>query len=210
VKWSRGDIVVLQEVWNGRVWAARPMTVVQDNGDAVELWFPFGTRWKRPTSPPTRARAANRGDRLAGALELGDWVFEDAEWDVSTLWSMQEGDWHALWTSWRPDGAHWGWYVNLQRPFARTPLGFETMDLTLDVTIEVDGTWNWKDEDEFETFVDRGLFDKGTALRAREEGLRVARRAERREPPFDKTPRWRPDPAWPQPELPEGWEEPCR
>ena len=208
--WSRGDTVVLQEVWDGRVWAARPMTVVEDEGDSVALWFPVGTLWKRPTSPPTREREASRGDRLASSLELGDWVFEDAEWDASTLWSMRAGDWHALWTSWRPDESHWGWYVNLQRPFSRTPLGFETMDLALDVVVEVDGTWHWKDEDEFETFVDRGLFDGETAARAREEGLRVARRVERGEPPFDKTPHWRPDPAWPRPELPDGWEKPCR
>jgi hypothetical protein len=210
VSWSTGDTVVVQEVWGERVWAARPMTVVEDSGDAVQLWFPLGTLWKRPTSPPTRAREANRGERLATALELGDWVFEDAEWDASTLWTMRPGDWHAVWTSWRPDETHWGWYVNLQRPFSRTRLGFETMDLALDVVIEVDGSWQWKDEDEFDVFVDRGLFDRETVERVREDGLRVASRAERREPPFDGTPRWRPDRGWSRPELPDGWDEPCR
>jgi hypothetical protein len=207
--WHPGDTVVVQEVWEGRLWAARPMTLVRDEGDAVELWFPVGTRWKRPINPDADA-SGTRGERLAGALERGDWIFEDAEWDASTLWSMREGDWHALWTSWRPDATHWGWYVNLQRPFTRTSLGFETMDLALDVVVETDGSWRWKDEDEFELFVERGLFDEDTASRAREEGLRVARRTERREPPFHETPTWRPDPDWPLPELPDGWEEPCR
>ena len=186
------------------------MTVLEDAGDAVQLWFPLGTRWQRPTSPPTRPRAASRGERLAGALELGDWIFEEAEWDASTLWTMRAGDWHALWASWRADGSHWGWYVNLQRPYTRTTIGFETMDLALDVVIEVDGTWRWKDEDEFDVFVGRGLFDRETAERAREAGLRVAHRAARREPPFDETPRWPPDPTWSLPELPSGWEQACR
>jgi hypothetical protein len=207
--WHPGDTVVVQEVWEGRLWAARPMTLVRDEGDAVELWFPLGTRWKRPINPDADA-SGTRGERLADALERGEWIFEEAEWDASTLWSMREGDWHALWTSWRPDESHWGWYVNLQRPFTRTALGFETMDLALDVVIETDGTWRWKDEDEFELFVERSIFDDETASRAREDGLRVARRAERREPPFHETPTWRPDPDWPLPELPDGWEEPCR
>jgi len=124
---------------------------------------------------------------------------------------MRAGEWHALWTSWRPDGTHWGWYVNLQEPFRRTERGFATMDLALDVIIEVDRSWRWKDEDELEVFVERGVFDPGTAARIREEGLRIARRAERNEPPFNEAPpRWRPDPSWTLPELPEGWDEPCR
>ena len=44
---------------------------------------------------------------------------------------------------------HWGWYVNLQLPFRRTELGFETMDLVLDLIVDPDGSWRWKeDEDE--------------------------------------------------------------
>jgi hypothetical protein len=44
--------------------------------------------------------------------------------------------------------------VNLQEPFRRSQFGFETMDLALDVIVEADRSWRWKDEDELETFVD--------------------------------------------------------
>ena len=209
--WSQGDTIVLQEVWQGRVWAARPMTVVSDDGDSVALWFPKGTRWKAPTTPPTRPREATRGERLATCLKHGDWIFHDAAWDVSTLAFMREGDWHALWISWLEGGEHLGWYVNLQEPFHRTRHGFETMDLALDLIIDPDRTWRWKDEDELEHFVERGVFDSETATRIREEGLRIARRAERNEPPLNGSwPEWRPDPAWGSPELPQGWDKLCR
>jgi hypothetical protein len=100
--------------------------------------------------------------------------------------------------------------VNLQRPFRRTALGFETMDLALDVVVAPDRTWRWKDEDELAVFVEQGVFDPGLGERVREEGLRVARRAERNEPPFDEPwPTWQPDPAWPRPQLPPGWDETC-
>jgi Protein of unknown function (DUF402) len=211
VTWLPGEPVLVQEVWNDRVWAARPMTVVQDDGDSVALWFPKGTRWKAPTTPPTRTREGTRGERLARCAALCDWVFVDAVWDVSTLWLMREGAWHAVWVSWRDGGEFWGWYVNLQEPYRRTARGFETMDLMLDVVVEVDRSWWWKDEDELETFVSLGPFDESLAERVREEGLRVVRRAERNEPPFDQPwPTWRPPRSWGIPELPSAWKRRAR
>jgi len=207
---SPGETIVLQEVWRDRVWAARPMRVVRDEGDFVALWMPRGTRWKAPTTPPTREHNGDRGMRLAECAALGDWVFRDTEWDVSILSLMREGDWHALRVSWLPSGEHFGWYVNLQEPFRRTELGFETMDLALDVVIEPDRTWRWKDEDELDVFVERGLFDRAIAERIRAEGLDVVSRAERDEPPFcEPWPEWRPDPSWGLPELPEDWDRLC-
>ncbi len=118
--WSAGDAVVVQEVWRDRVWAAKPMRVVRDDGDCVALWFPKGTRWKAPTLHPT--------------LPPGRGIF-----------------------------------------------------------------------------VERGVFDPVIAERVREEGLEVARRAERDEWPFDgRWADWRPDPSWPLPELARGWDAPCR
>jgi Protein of unknown function (DUF402) len=204
---SPGETVVLQEVWRGRVWAARPMRVVRDDGDLVALSFPRGTQWKAPTSDPARPWNSDRGERLAECAALGDWVFRDAEWDVDTLSLMRRGDWHAVWVSWLPSGEHWGWYVNFQEPFRRSRRGFETMDLMLDLIVDADRTWRWKDEDELATFLERGVLDSALCDRIRAEGLRVAARAERNEPPFcDPWPEWRPDPAWEKPELPGGWE----
>ncbi len=209
--WASGETVVLHEVWRDRVWAARPMRVVRDDGDFVALWFPKGTRWKAPTTPPTRVREPTRGERLAATAALGDWVFRDAEWDVDTLSLIRAGDWHALWVSWLDSGEHWGWYVNLQEPFRRTTRGFATMDLMLDVIIDPDGSWRWKDEDELDALVARGVFTPSVAARVREEALRVVDCLHRHAPPFDAPwPEWRPDPAWRLPQLPRLWDELCR
>ena len=206
-----GATVVVQEIWKDAVWAARPMTVVQDEDDLVALWFPQGTRWKAPTSPPGWLREEERGERMVTCLERREWVFADSQWDVSTLVLMRPGDWHAVWVSWLDGNQHWGWYVNLQEPFRRTDKGYETMDLALDVIIELDRTWRWKDEGELDLFVERGVFGEELATRVRDEGLRVAQRAERNEWPFDAPwPDWRPDRSWRLPQLPEGWSERCR
>ena len=209
--WPPGADVVVQEIWRDRVWAAKPMKVVRDDGDFVALWLPKGTRWKAPTLHPTLPWAEDRGTRLAECAGSGRWIHRDGEWDGSTLVLMREGDWHALWISWLDSGEQWGWYVNLQLPFRRTERGFATMDLMLDVVIDLDGTWRWKDEDELAVFVECGVFEPALAARVREEGLEVVRRFERDEPPFDEPwPEWRPHASWTLPELPSGWDVPCR
>jgi predicted RNA-binding protein associated with RNAse of E/G family len=92
--------------------------------------------------------------------------------------------------------------VNLQRPFRRTELGFETMDLVLDLIVDPDGSWRWKDEDELATWVARGVFEPELAERIRAEGESVLARA----PWPTGWEKWRPDPAWELPELPDGWD----
>lgn len=207
MSFAPGERVLVQEVWRHQVWAARPMRIVRDEPELVALWFPKGTVWKRPITPPSVAEHPDRGVRHARLLAHGGWVFEDAEWDVSTLVLVAPGEWNAVWVSWLADGAQWGWYVNLQEPLRRTTKGFETMDLALDVLVDNDRSWRWKDEDELRTFVELGVLDQSLAERLRAEGRRVAGRAERGERPFDgEWSEWQPDPTWRTPELPPGWD----
>jgi hypothetical protein len=83
-----------------------------------------------------------------------------------------------------------------------------TTDQVLDVIIELDRqTWSWKDDAAFEGAVRDGRFTgaEGAAIRA--EGLRAVEMAGRGEPPFNEGwERWQPDPSWPIPVLPEGWD----
>jgi hypothetical protein len=202
-----GQTAVIQEVWNGRVWSARPMRVISDAEDLIVLWFPRGTRWRAPTTPPGRPREGSRAERHATSLTLGDWTHVEAAWDVDTLQLWRPGDSHAIWVSWRANGAHWGWYVNLQLPFERTALGLRTMDLVLDVLVDPDLTWRLKDDDELAVHVARGTIKPELEATIRAEAQRVIARAEGRRAPFDEPwPEWRPDPSWPLPELPSGWD----
>jgi predicted RNA-binding protein associated with RNAse of E/G family len=204
-------IALVQEVWNDRVWAARPMRLVEESARASVLWCPRGTSWQAPAGPPSRPHAATRAERLSAALALEDWVFAESQWETSTLQIWPHGAWHSIWVSWRPDGSRWGYYGNIQLPFERTRCGFRTMDLVLDVIVELDGSWWLKDEDELAVFVASGVVDRGLERRIREEAESIAARAERRDPPFDGSlDEWLPDPEWPTPVLPAGWEDVCR
>ena len=148
--WRPGETVVHQEVWAGRLWAARPLRVLDDSRERTLLWIPHGTRRKVPKTSPHRPDPPDIQGRTIESLQHGDWVIGDHTWDVSSLWILRPDEWHSTWVSWRPDGSHLGWYVNLQRPMRRNPIGFEAMDLMLDVVAEPDLSWSWKDREEFE------------------------------------------------------------
>jgi hypothetical protein len=94
------------------------------------------------------------------------------------------------------------WYVNLQEPLRRTPLGFDTCDQLLDLVRTRDGKWRWKDERELGAAVERGFLSNEEAAAIRAEGERVIA--------ADPFPTgwedWRPDPSWPAPALPPGWD----
>jgi protein associated with RNAse G/E len=208
VLWQRGETVVHQEVWNGRLWAARPLTVVEDTAERTLLWIPHGTRRKVPITPPTRPDPNDVHARTIASLEHEDWLLGEHVWDVSSLWILRPEDWYTILVSWRPDGSHLGWYINLQEPMRRNPIGFEAMDLMLDVVLEPDLSWRWKDRDEFEEIARRGIFDPDLVQRIRDTARKVIGDIEQSRAPFsDPWPSWTPNPSWPTPRLPAGWSE---
>lgn len=75
------------------------------------------------------------------------------------------------------------------------------MDHALDVWVEPDGSWTWKDEADFAEAQELGVFTAPEAASVRAEGERVIRAR-----PWPTG--WensRPDPRWPLPKLPPGW-----
>jgi len=201
-----GETVLLHEVWRDRLWSAAPMIVVQDTPELVVMWRPRGTVRKVPATPPTRPRPEHRWDRLRMLMSECDWVLEDQAWDVDNLWLMRPGDWSSVWVSWLASGAHWGWYLNLQTPYARTATGFRMMDMMLDVVVANDRSWEWKDEKDFQAIIDHGLIDEAAATAVRTEAARLIGDLEADRAPFcDGWEDWRPDPAWAIPMLPVKW-----
>lgn len=99
-------------------------------------------------------------------------------------------------------------YVNLQTPLRRTPVGFDYTDHLLDVVIPADrSSWRWKDEDELAEAVHRGLFTPQEAASFRHWGERAVEHVLLGQPPFDRDwSSWRPDPSWGIPVLPDGWD----
>lgn len=205
MRWSLGDRLILQEVWEDRLWSARPMIVVEDSPHRLTLWKPAGTTFQLPWPPPGIARHP-RAERIAGCMERRDWIFEPAEWPVSTLWFLYPGRFYSIWISWHPTGDLWGWYVNFQRPFTRQRDRIHTMDLALDLVVDTDLGWEWKDRDEYDHLRSRGLITDAEAQHIRKESELIQQILETGGSPFNEPwDRWTPDVGWGIPNLPSDW-----
>src|SRR5205807_2212557 len=105
-----------------------------------------------------------------------------------------------------------GWYVNLERPWRRTPIGFDSRDDVLDLTVADDlSHWRWKDEEELAWAVEVGTMSRLDAEQARTAGEAAIEAIERRAGPFDDEAwtRWVPPPLS-VPKLPDEWDNPFR
>jgi uncharacterized protein len=131
-------------------------------------------------------------------IPADEWTLEPGTTSREALALTRPGAAHSIYLFW-DDGRFSHWYVNLEEPLRRNAVGFDTFDHKLDLIVEADGAWRWKDEDELEEAARRGILD---AAAVRAEGERVLAAW-----PFPTGwEAWRPDPAWPVPQLPAGWE----
>ena len=196
--WKAGDYVVLREIWRGQVRSGRPYTVVEDTPSRLVLYAGAGVRWMRPVGPdgtPLRMRGPS-------------WTLREEVSTQESLRIITPGSRHSIILFWTEGFQELlQWYVNLEEPLVRTPIGFDYLDQMLDIVVASDlSEWTWKDEDELEATVARGILSTEEADIIRAEGERVIAALNARRPPFDEPwGQWRPDPSWPAATLPQGW-----
>jgi len=193
-----GEPIVLREIWRGRIWSARPLIVVRDEKEQRILYTPNGIRLMVAGRDGKELRLPEAGwDLLERTLAKGP--------ILSFSWPSTG---HAILLFFQPNLTARTWYVNVEAPLRPTELGFDTEDRVLDVVVAPDGSgWEWKDRDELEEAVRRGLFTPYQAAEFEAEAEHGLHRLLDREPPFDRDwTSWRPDPSWPVPELPSGWD----
>jgi hypothetical protein len=189
--------VLFRFVWPWKVFSAIPTTVVERTEERTVLWIAPGTpvRWPRGRVPIRE-------------LQKGEWIHEEAEWYGGRLMIFERGASHSVYVQWGRDGEFLGWYVNLEDPWRSSPLGLDTTDHLLDIWIDPDRSWRWKDEDHLVEAVEVGLFSAEKAAAIRAEGERAIERIESWSAPYDEG--WedrRPDSRWPLPNLPNGWDD---
>jgi uncharacterized protein len=176
---------VWRDVHRGRVWRAQACRIVEDSAETIVLWIPAGA----PAMVP------GGGLRIPGE----DWELVETTPKRDQICVARPGRAHSVYVFWGDGGEVEHWYVNFERPLRRTPVGFDTFDEKLDLIVRPDGSYRWKDEDELEQAAAAALLDPDEV---RAEAQRVLE-----EWPFPTGwEHWRPDPAWPPPRLPPGWD----
>jgi uncharacterized protein len=203
VRWRPGEHILMRYGRNGRFYGARPLRVVGDGGGYVAAWLAGGTPIMIPRLADGRPiRSVPIVERVLGGRSAVPGTWEGA----GILKLIPAAGAYSVWLFWHENGVFLGWYVNLEERHRFWAGGIDTRDHVLDLWVEPDGSWQWKDEAELAAAVEYGALTAELAKEIRAEGERVAGMVERWECPFaDGWERWRPDPAWPLPALPADW-----
>lgn len=210
--WKPGAHVVRRGIAHNRVWIVHTMSVVIDSPEQTLLLLLPGAPCKIPAGLVQRKYAGHSREYASrwDEQENPPWKLVDWVWQLRRfLTFMQPGAYYAVNVVWEHESNRFlGWYVNFEMPFRRTPIGFDTLDLELDLVIGPDYSVRWKDTEEFEEGVRRGAISAATAkqvIRAQQEVLeKVAQRVE----PFDgKWSEWVPDQNWMAPQLHPNWKD---
>ena len=192
-RWRPGEVILRREVLNdGRSWLEVPVIVVLDEPDLLATYLAEGTRMRFPDGPwPTP-------DGLHPWHAQGVWMGH------GTLMLQRPDEMFAVWVFWEgPERRFSCWYLNIQEPFRRTPDGYDTQDLELDVVVDADGSRTLKDDDQLEQRVAEGRFTEAQVVAIRAEGRRITRALDAGERWWsDDWASWAPDPSWPLPTDP--------
>jgi hypothetical protein len=181
------------------------MTVVHDTPDQLALFRRPGHRMWRRNAELSRP-AAFRHPKVARYLD--GWTEEPiwSRWRVLVLKRPESH--HAISLFWADgsDELH-SWYIDLIGPLRRRSFGFDFPEHGLDIVVEPDlSSWRWKDEDELEWDVERGIYTRAEADELHAEGERAVELLLRERVGFERWVKWRPDPRWPTPTMPAGWD----
>lgn len=196
-RFSIGTPVVLRSVFDDHVGAAIPSVVVADDEVHAALYQPAGTTLV--------TRTGRRGGPQGRNMYPGGWDggHQESPWRGSGVLRVHR--WDEPWSVWRwrdDDGWRPGSYVNLERPWVRTPIGFDTQDWILDLVVDATGAPTWKDDDELDWCEQVGTVSAEHAARVRRSGDLATAAIRAGDFPFDTDwDRWPVDPAAPAPDL---------
>lgn len=197
-----GAVVALRYITtDGRVEMCWPCRVVEDSDDCVALFIAAGSPYK---AGPKRTAAEKR------RLPKAPLPPEEYVWRHDTLRLMLPNRSHSVLLFWSvQDGVRrlQKLFVNMEEPFRRTAVGFDTQDHTLDIEVTPDLAWRWRDSEELENHVAERFYTPALASAARAEGTRAIEAMLRLEHPcMHGWPEWSPPAAWDVPRFIDGWD----
>jgi Protein of unknown function (DUF402) len=200
---TRGAPTLWRSIPDGRASYVYAGITVEDGASVVVLHQPSGAPCKRRTG----RRGGPRGGMLPGGWDGGH---RDSVWQGAPNVRVHVvGTAMSVIRQWDAQASQFtGWYINLELPWRRTPVGFDSRDLILDVTISDDlSDWQWKDEAHLAWAVETGLLTGAAAKWIRDQGEQAVQRLQGREFPFDADwSKWAPDGDWPHPGMPDDWD----
>lgn len=209
-RYQKGSSCVLRGIINNQVWLAQSVIVVKDEPDEVilllipgaECAYPEGYwRWRMNNdySHGTRWQEA-KNNKI---------ILRKFPWYTNRLLIFMEPEkFYSCILFWDHATDRFGcYYINFQLPFTPSHCGFDTFDLDLDIVIDPNYHWKWKDEEDYRQGIREGvILDEWVKGIERSQEEVFERIDEHRYPMDGSWLDWRPDPTWAPPPLPDRWQ----
>lgn len=210
MNWKPGDNVALRGMYAGRPWYVQSATVVKDNPDEIALLVMPGAECVAHYGYIHQKHGPNgKWDRWRDMLNQY-WRLEKYAWHTNRFLILLKPDefYETIYIWQHETNIFQCYYINFQLPFERSHCGFDTFDLELDIVIEPDYCWNWKDADDYQHGIEAGIL-RADWVRGIENAQKdIFDKLEQRTYPLDGCwLDWKPDPAWKTSILPAGWEK---
>jgi len=199
-----GDTAILRDIAFDQILFARSATVVRDSPDETILWLQSGNQYAAPDSYINGT--FDRGRRWLNK----NWNLVTTKWWKSNvLIILLPGKYYSIYYFWEEHSFDFVcYYVNFQLPYNRSLIGFDTLDLDLDIVVKKDLTWHWKDLDDYSKGIESGGILKKWADEIDQSKEEVLRMIESANYPFDgKFLNWNPNPSWRKCQFPANWAE---
>jgi len=204
--WNSGASVVIRGIFNGYICHAQSVIVVKDTPQETALALLPG------------AECVDLEGYLSGKQNSKRrWDFKDKPFELERytwhtnrlLLLIEPQNYYSTIYFWRDESDEFlCYYINFQLPCRRSSVGFDTLDLELDMVINPDFSWEIKDHDDYQKGLEQGtiLHEWTTSIETSKN--EVLEKIALKQYPLDNSwLHWQPEQSWVAPKLPIDWDK---
>ena len=204
--WKPGDVIMWRGIFRRQIWHVQPTILVKDSPAETVLTLLPGTECIAEENYPNGKKNSKRR-----------WFFVNEDWHLAKyIWQtnrllliFQPEMYYSTILFWNHERNNFlCYYINFQLPFERNHRALDTLDLDLDLIINPNFTYEWKDVDDYQKAIEHGVISPKWVQGIEEAKSEIFMQLENRRYPFDGSwLDWVPDPSWSPPKLPENWDK---
>jgi uncharacterized protein DUF402 len=153
--WKPGDEIAWRGIYRNRIWHAQTVIVMQDTSEELVVALLPGTECIAPEGYLTGKNNGKHRWNFKDKI----WESENYTWHTNRLLILLEpGKYYATMYFWHNTSNEFlCYYINFQLPFQRSHCGIDTLDLDLDLIINPDLSYEWKDIEDYHKAIDHEI-----------------------------------------------------
>jgi uncharacterized protein len=153
--WKPGDTVAWRGIYRNRVWHAQSVIVLKDTAEETVVALLPGTECVAPEGYLNGKNISKRRWDFKDKL----WELEKFHWHTNRLLFLLEPQkYYSTILFWHNESnVFLCYYINFQLPFQRSHCGIDTLDLDLDLIINPDFGYEWKDLEDHQKAIENEI-----------------------------------------------------